>query len=262
MSGTRFLQLKFCLIILAVIMSVGIVFSMAPIPQNPAYHTFTDKVTRFGVANANDVFSNTGFIIAGVIGLRRIRHWTSSIEIRLWRIFFFSIVLVGFGSAYYHLQPSNTTLVWDRLPMALGFSALTAGVCAERLGKKIGGTLFVPLAASGVISVIYWWVTEQSGAGDLRFYILVQYLPMLLIPTILLLFPKPWSQNKFYWLLFGSYIAAKLFELNDAAVYNLTHQLLSGHTLKHLAAAAGILVFKPAVSVAADSNRNELQGIS
>ncbi|WP_371362788.1 hypothetical protein SRRS_38540 [Sporomusa rhizae] len=239
-------QLKLYILMFVVIVSAGSVFHMEPIPQDINYHLFADTGVRFGVANSNDVISNAGFIIAGMIGLRRIRHWAWSRENNLWRFFFFSIILVGIGSAYYHLQPSNTTLVWDRLPMTLGFASMTACICGERLGTKIGRSLFLPLTVGGVGSVIYWWATEQAGVGDLRFYILVQYLSMLLIPIVLLLYPKPWRQNKFYWLLLSSYIVAKIFELNDVEVFILTHQIISGHTLKHLVAAAGMLIFRPA----------------
>jgi hypothetical protein len=248
------LRLKFCFLMLIVIVSIGIVCSLEPIPQAKEYHAFADSQEHFGVANANDVISNAAFIIAGVIGLIRIRQWVSARETKLWRFFFFSVILVGFGSAYYHLQPSNTTLVWDRLPMTMGFAALTACVLDERIGGEIGRKLFLPLVFSGLFSVIYWWATELAGAGDLRFYILTQYLPMLLIPAVLLLFPRPWRHSKFYWLLLCCYSMAKFFELHDAVVFKLTHQMLSGHTLKHLAAAAGILLFRPVAPAAPDSN--------
>lgn len=247
-------RLKICFIMLVVIISVGMILGMKPVSQDVGYHAFADDAKRFGVVNANDVISNAGFIIAGIVGLMRLRSWPSSNTIKLWRFFFFSVILVGFGSAYYHLRPSNTTLIWDRLPMTLGFAALTSCLFAERLGVKMGHRLFGPLAASGMLSVIYWWITEQAGAGDLRPYILVQYLPMVLIPLILLLFPKSSGQNKFYWLLFSSYLAAKFFEINDIEVFHLTHQVISGHTIKHLAAATGILLFRPAIGVDADNS--------
>ncbi|HML32117.1 ceramidase domain-containing protein [Sporomusa sphaeroides] len=256
MPNTKSSQLKLCFLLFVVIVSAGSVLNMEPIPQDTNYHLFADTGNQFGVANVNDVISNAGFIVAGMIGLRRIRHWTWSSENNLWRFFFFSIILVGIGSAYYHLQPSNATLVWDRLPMALGFASMTACICGERLGTKIGQSLFLPLTVGGVFSVIYWWTTEQAGVGDLRFYILVQYLSILLILIVLLLYPKPWRQNKFYWLLLSSYIVAKIFELNDAEVFILTHQIISGHTLKHLMAAAGIVLFRPTARAATDSNHN------
>ncbi len=136
--------------------------------------------------------------------------------------------------------------------MALGFASMTACICGERLGTKIGRRLFLPLTVGGVFSVIYWWTTEQAGIGDLRFYILVQYLSMLLILIVLLLYPKPWKQNKFYWLLLSSYIVAKIFELNDVEVFILTQQIISGHTLKHIVAAAGMLIFRPAAGANAN----------
>ena len=36
-------------------------------------------------------------------------------------VLFLGILLTGFGSAYYHLEPNDQTLFWDRLPMAISF---------------------------------------------------------------------------------------------------------------------------------------------
>lgn len=36
-----------------------------------------------------------------------------------WTCFYIGVAAVGFGSAYYHLQPNDSTLVWDRLPVSL-----------------------------------------------------------------------------------------------------------------------------------------------
>lgn len=233
------------LLLFLILTSVFVFFRLNPIPQDPAYHVFADQSRQFNIANGNNVISNAGFFIAGVIGLIRIRPMTRSPLVFMWRFFFSSIVLVSFGSAYYHFEPNNLTLVWDRLPMTMGFAALTSCVCFERLGNKIGYALFLPLVVLGVLSVFYWWITEQMGQGDLRPYILVQYLPMILIPLMILFFPKSSLHSQYYWFLIGCYMIAKIFELNDVTIFNITHQMISGHTLKHLAAAIGIAVFKP-----------------
>jgi hypothetical protein len=38
---------------------------------------------------------------------------------------------VALGSGYYHWRPSNSRLVWDRLPMTVGFMSLIAVVVSE-----------------------------------------------------------------------------------------------------------------------------------
>lgn len=36
-----------------------------------------------------------------------------------WAAFFVGITATSFGSAYYHLNPNDARLVWDRLPVCL-----------------------------------------------------------------------------------------------------------------------------------------------
>jgi hypothetical protein len=147
------------------------------------------------------------------------------------------VTLVGIGSGYYHWQPSNQTLVWDRLPMTLAFMALFAIVLGEHIALILTRRLLLVLLVLGVLSVVYWRITEQAGHGDLRAYILVQFLPILLIPLILLLYPRPGDGA--LWLALAAYVIAKLLEQFDVTVY--AHLgVISGHSLKHVAAAAGM----------------------
>lgn len=241
------MKIKIVCIGFIVLLGSGLVANLPRIPQDVSYHIFADDLTRWGVVNAGNVLSNMAFVLAGLTGLCRIRHLPKRTLVLMWRCFFSAVVLVGLGSAYYHGQPSNAALVWDRLPMTVCFSALTACICAERMGEKIGRPLFLPLVAGGMLSVIYWWITEQKGFGDLRPYILAQYLPMIIIPLMLLLFPQRSRVDKPYWVLLAAYITAKGFEINDVFMFNLTNHLISGHTLKHLAAATGILLLRPGI---------------
>ncbi|MDH4232833.1 MAG: alkaline phytoceramidase, partial [Nitrospirota bacterium] len=143
----------------------------------------------------------------------------------------------GLCSVYYHLSPDNTRLFWDRLPMAIAFMAFFSSVIAERINLKAGIMSLFPLVLMGMASVIYWWFTEINGRGDLRPYILVQYYPMLAIPVIMLLFPPLYSRSRNLIGVFIFYGLAKIFELLDAEIFSLG-QIVSGHSLKHLASAA------------------------
>jgi hypothetical protein len=51
------------------------------------------------------------------------------------------------------------------------------------------------LVACGAATVLYWDWTESHGRGDLRPYALVQFLPLLLIPLLLLLFPARYIRS-------------------------------------------------------------------
>ena len=62
---------------------------------------------------------------------------------------------------------------------------------------------------------------------------------MLLIILVLLLFPPRYTGTRYLVYAFGLYVLAKIFEQLDVPIYQ-TLRVLSGHTLKHLAAATAI----------------------
>ena len=221
------------------------VFLRGPIPQDIQYHLFGDTRSIFNIPNFWNVLSNLPFLIVGAMGMHGIfssRNLKISTEMRPAHfIFFLGVFLVGFGSGYYHLWPSNKTLLWDRLPMSISFMALVSVIMGEFISIRSGRLSLFILPVFGVFSVFYWHATETVGTGDLRPYILVQFLPILVIPIILLCFKSAYTLTVGYWLLFSSYVAAKGFEHFDTAIYNFGH-LLSGHTLKHFAAALGVFM--------------------
>ena len=137
-----------------------------------------------------------------------------------------------FGSAWYHLSPSNDTLVWDRLAISATCSALLVALLAENVTPRIQRFGLLPALLLGAGSVVYWHWSD-----DLRLYIWAQLAPMLAAPAVILLFPARHSLRS--WLLFGlaCYGAAKLAELADGSIFQVSAGLLGGHTVKHLLAA-------------------------
>lgn len=229
-----------------VVVAIIAIFSIGPIAQQPSYHDFADQRRMLGIANFFNVLSNLPFIIIGIMGMRLValRQATGGLaELRpMYLAFFTGVFLTGFGSAYYHYHPSNQTLLWDRLPMTIAFMALFSAIIGEYISTRLAGRLFAPLLIFGAASVVYWYVTELNGHGDLRPYVLVQFLPVLLIPLILWLFESKLNHDKYIWGIIGAYAASKLMELFDAELYGI-FGLLSGHSLKHLTAAFGTLIF-------------------
>ena len=114
-------------------------------------------------------------------------------------------------------------------------------VISEFISVRIGKLLLNPLLALGVCSVFYWHITEANGQGDLRYYAIVQFFPILAIPIILVTFKSLFNQVSAYWWLLAAYIAAKLFEHFDAQVHTLL-TIVSGHSIKHVAAAIGVYI--------------------
>jgi hypothetical protein len=230
------------LLVGAAIACAAVVLAMPRIPQAPDYHRFADTRTLFGVPNALNVVSNAPFAVVGLAGLivaLRGRAFADAVERRSYVVFFAGVTLTTFGSAWYHLAPDNDRLVWDRLPMAIGFMALLTAVVADRVSVRAGRVLLFPLLVAGCASVLYWHWTETRGTGDLRFYLLVQFGSLVAIVLMLCLYRSRYSGAEYLVAGLAAYAAAKGFELGDRIIFDATY-VVSGHTLKHLAAGAGV----------------------
>jgi Ceramidase len=199
---------------------------LPPLLQDQNYHQFADQRELFGVPNFWNVVSNLPFIAVGAIGLAQIRRNATTF------VLFAGIFLTGFGSSYYHLNPNDDTLFWDRLPMTLCFAAILAAVVEERVDARAGAMLLRPLLAIGIFSLLLWRWTD-----DLRLYAWAQFFPFLALVLILSLFPPKYTGTSYWVGAAALYALAKLLEYYDHKVYSFGG-ILSGHTLKHLAAAA------------------------
>jgi hypothetical protein len=235
-------SLRLSLLALGTLLAIIIMLMLKPIAQAAAYHHFCDTRTFWGIPNYANVISNLPFVLIGLAALARLRRRPlipTSIRAS-YACLFIGIILTGIGSAYYHCSPNNDTLTFDRLPMTIVFMSLLAAITGESISHRMAAVTLIPLLLAGAASIWYWQYT-----GDLRPYVLVQYYPIVLIPAILLLFPSKAGNRGWPPLLWaiGWYALAKVFDQLDCPIYSLGG-LVSGHTLKHLAAAVstGLLV--------------------
>ena len=219
---------------------------MPPIPQPAEYHQFADRRSYFGIPNFFDVISNIVFLFVGMAGLVFLLHsrltrraFVALPERWPYLILFLSVLAACFGSAYYHWLPDNDRLVWDRLPMATGFMALLAALLVERISPKVGLRLLPVLLMTGAGSVLHWYWSEQLGAGNLNFYIVVQFCSLLIILLLVIFFLPRYSRGTDIYMMIAWYGLAKLAELADQEIYALG-QVISGHTAKHLLAALAV----------------------
>lgn len=249
MNNVSFNQRVSILIGTLVFALVGMHF-VTPIPQDPSYHAFADSRSCFGIPNFGDAVSNIGFALVGLWGLWHVLgRWGGDLfadrmDACPYILFFAGVALVSVGSVYYHVDPNNAGLFWDRLPMTVAFMAFFAAFIADRIHRDIAIRWTMPvLIALGVLSLIYWDVTEAQGEGDLRYYGLVQFYPIVALPLILWLFPKGryTTRSHLLWVVFW-YALAKALEFFDYEVFALLGGLISGHTLKHIAAAVSAVV--------------------
>jgi hypothetical protein len=224
-------------------LAVGIAASLVPRTDLlPSYHHFADQRRWLEVPNFGDVASNVVFLLAGLLGLAflsrksSVGQFTDARERWPYVIVFLGMLLTAFGSAYYHLDPDNDRLVWDRLPMTVVFMPLVAALIAERVNLKLGLWLLPILTAVGIGSVIQWHWTVRQGAGDLRFYGAVQLYAVLALIVAMLLPPR-YTRGSDLLVVAGLYLFAKICEAADWQIFSLGH-IVSGHTLKHLAAGA------------------------
>lgn len=213
--------------------------------QPQSYHVYADQRAWLGLSHAADVLSNLPFLIVGLIGIHYTLHgWKSSNcnsfadQRAAWPyvLLFLGIFLTAFGSAWYHAEPNDATLVWDRMPMALGFAGLVAGTLTDRTLQRIL-LLLLAFATVGAGTVLYWHVSK-----DLAPYLVMQvgFIAAALIATAWIT-SRYTHANRVY-AAAGLYAIAMIFERLDHQVYALLSGWISGHTLKHLFACAAIVV--------------------
>lgn len=204
-------------------------------PQKLSYHDFADDLTYWGVPNAANVLSNLFFVVPAAYGFGRSDRWLG----RPWEkvgtfIFFAGLLAVAAGSSYYHYQPANGPLVWDRIPITIVFMALFALVLGDTIHDKAGEWLLAPLIALGCFSAVIWLPTD-----DLRIYGVVQFGSMIAMMVLSGLLARKLGR---VWLLGAGllYGGAKFLEDKDHRVFEALRPL-SGHALKHLFAALATL---------------------
>ena len=211
-----------------------------PIAQPASYHDLADQRPILGIAHFWNVVSNLPFLIIGVMGLRLLRRERGEAAVA-WATLFAGTALVALGSSWYHRNPNDATLIWDRVPIGIAFMGFFIALLIEHLsgmGKRIAQHLLVP----GVVfsaAAIWWWY--QS--GDLSLWVWVQAAPMLAVVLVLVLLPARYTHRRYLAYALACYVAAKLFEVADLQIMQWTGGLMSGHALKHLAAAAGVCCF-------------------
>jgi hypothetical protein len=182
------------------------------------------------------VLSNAAFAVAGGLGLAAVRRRRvpEPSARRAYLVFFAGAALTAFGSAYYHLAPDDARLLWDRIPMTMAFAGLLCAVVAERISPERSARILWPLVGAGIGSVAYWTIS-----GDLRPYVVVQFGSLVAVAALLATRPGPRPDTRFLAAGLALYAFAKALEHFDGEILAATGAV-SGHTMKHMVAAAAI----------------------
>lgn len=256
---------KLAVFLILSILACALHFAFPPTPQPESYHAFAGDVAWLGIPHFQNVVSNLGFLIVGLVGLNQVLRKKivstshDSILKEASVFFFFSMVLLCFGSGYYHWAPTTDTLFWDRFTMVLGFMTFLSMVISDRLAspkfnKTQQFTLWFALLALGVYSVVDWRWSEQRGAGDMRLYQSVQVFSLLYLLFFAFAFPDRRLKKKILAQSVGWYAVAKVLEAADGKFYDLFHGITAGHPLKHLAAAMGVYFVLKAIKPTPEQN--------
>lgn len=219
----------------------ALAFWFPPISQDLDFFDFAESGQISIVPHAWNVLSNIAFICVGLVGLKRLASIWEEVQPWAEAVFYIGITLTGLGSAYFHWNPNMDTLLWDRLPMTVSFMAFYCAMFQRCLRCIIPTYSLVLALGVGAWSVLHWTITESAGVGDLRFYGVVQFLPMLLLPILFVGWPP--QRVKFLWGMLGFYAIAKICEYFDHEIAAWMPLALTGHTWKHLFAAVGTACF-------------------
>ena len=233
---------------IAIVVLIILAVLLPPHAQEQAYHAFADQrawaaawpMTSLVLPNALDTLTNGAFMVVGALGLYWLKSGSfhaQSINMRLSiRLFALGAIAIGLTSTYYHLDPTDSSLVPDRMAMAFTFAAVLAMMAQDRVSSRAGACTLLTILVLGPCSVLIWAMT-----GNLAPYYVLQFGGLLLLIVMLLLRGSSGNGPGFVALLV-CYTLAKISEALDLQIYTATHELISGHSLKHLFAALGMLL--------------------
>lgn len=222
---------------------LALIALVAPALPTPALAlaAFADGRHWHGVDNAMDVLSNLPFAWLGLWGLWQLRglDGTDGAEDRVpgnsldctW-LFFVGLLATAIGSSFYHLAPDTLRLAADRAGMAVAFAGLIGLAVCERVSQRAGWVTAWATLAGGLLAA-----AVHAETGNVLPWALVQFGGMGLVLWLAALRPVPGALGLRLGGVIGCYALAKVLEMGDHAIYALSHEMVSGHTLKHLVAA-------------------------
>lgn len=203
------------------------------LPQSAHYHAFADQRDWHGLPYAMDLLTNLPFVVGGIWGLWVLRSWGAArVDKAMAGVFFGGLVLTGFCSGFYHWQPDDAGLVVDRLGMVVAFAGLLGLAAAERVSPRAAWVTAGAVLLLGPLSVLAW-----ARSGNLLPWVVLQGGGMLLIMAFSMRKSIGGSGSIAWGAVIAWYVLAKALELGDHAVFTWTQGWVSGHSLKHVAAA-------------------------
>lgn len=218
------------LIALALLLAIAV---LGPNVMQPVHqHDFADQRFLGYLPCAADVISNLPFALWGLAGLMILPSVKfNRTIIGLCTLFFIGLIVTAFASSWYHMELNNDGLAIDRLGMTVAFAGLLGLAAADRASLRAGALLSALVLILGPMSIWVW-----TASGNVLPWLVLQFGGMVLI---LWLATRPSVKGALairWGVVILIYAAAKLLELADHALYDLSSQFISGHSLKHIVA--------------------------
>ncbi|MBC7991965.1 MAG: hypothetical protein H7Z15_01805 [Rhizobacter sp.] len=222
----------FTLLAMTLAIAMGLLAWGPILPQSDA-HQFADMRSLFGLANGVNAAFCLPMLAAGVWGWRAVRRspWPDSLQTP-WRWCFACITATAGSAVAYHLAPGDRTYLVAQAAVAGSFSLLLCSFLAERVHAGFGSHRACATALG--VAALAATLSSLAASTDLRPLLLLQLLPVLLIPAGALSLPGHHTRQADWLLVLGLYALARVSDLSDDSVLLATGGAISGHALMHL----------------------------
>lgn len=212
---------------------------------SPSENLFADLRVLCGVHNFGDVISNISFVLVGLYAITYLVR-NDNKDFNMWLIAIGSI-MVGLGSAYYHNNPNNATLVWDRLPMSIVFSgifmySINTLHLIEKRNYQLASLAYLVFS---IATVLIWKLGTKINLNLITPYVFLQFggMVLIIVLAIMAFFEKKAQLSKTLFVIIVCYAVAKVFEHFDFQVFTALNHTISGHSIKHLFSALAIILW-------------------
>lgn len=225
------------------------------IAQPVGHHGFADQRVLWGLPYAMDVLSNLPFAVAALAGIWFLcespARSVSNVQRAMAVLFFAGLLLTAGGSAWYHGHPDDAGLAVDRAAMGVAFAGLLGLAAAGRVSERAGALLGIAVLVLAPVAIKVW-----ASTGNVLPWAVLQFGGMMLIVWLACLARRAGALEIRWGWVVVAYAVAKLLEMNDHAIFDLTDHLVSGHTLKHLVAALAAAPVVAAVRALGKARQN------
>ena len=224
-----------------------------PVPIGISAHVYADTREWLGIPNASNVLVNLPLFWLAVWGwcATRASGWPGWMRTP-WQWFHLLAMATALTSGRYHAAPNDTLFVISHIGQASAFTMLTLGVLAERVDARFGSIAccMTSVAAITLTGGAMAYAGRFDGAIDMRPLMLLEILPVLLIPAGALSLKGTHTEASIWFVVLALYGSSKLFDVGDSAIFGLTGGRIGGHSLMHLSLSVvvGWMAYRAAVA--------------